>query len=108
MTILPLSRIAFMTSFPTRRRAGALLAVAVLVACSGVDDAAPSGDSGDLAAPGLGPLDPIDGPGWDPERIAVGDLAPDFRLESYRGDTLQLTDYRGEREVILAFYRGSW
>ncbi len=56
----------------------------------------------------LGPVDGFELPGAAPERVKVGDMAPDFALESYRGDTLALTDYRGTHEVILVFYRGSW
>ena len=32
-----------------------------------------------------------------------GDLAPDFELETYGGDTLKLSDLRG-RKVVLYFY----
>jgi len=73
--------------------------------------AACSPSAGDLAMEGpreLGPVDGFELPGADMDRIAVGDLAPDFYLESYRGDTLSLTDYRGSHEIILVFYRGSW
>lgn len=56
----------------------------------------------------LGPVDGMELPGAAPDRVAVGDPAPDFVLESYRGDTLALTDYRGTHEIILVFYRGSW
>ena len=73
-------------------------------ACAPGDDA---GGAADLPLQ-LGPIDGHDLPGADPDRIMVGAAAPDFRLESYRGDTLSLTDYRGTHEVILVFYRGSW
>jgi peroxiredoxin Q/BCP len=35
--------------------------------------------------------------------VNVGDLAPDFALQSDTGDTVQLSDFRGKR-VILYFY----
>jgi peroxiredoxin len=34
----------------------------------------------------------------------VGDVAPDFKLRSDQGTTVQLSDYRGKKTVILAFY----
>jgi len=56
----------------------------------------------------LGPADGLDLPGIDLDRIRVGDEAPDFSLLSFRGDTVTLSDYRGQRNIILVFYRGSW
>ncbi|HKK94619.1 MAG TPA: hypothetical protein VJ925_14385 [Longimicrobiales bacterium] len=94
----------------------------LLAACTGVllsacgaeapaDDAtsegAPDAVVGD-AAPTLGPVDGRELPGADLERVAVGDVAPDFQLMSYRGDVLTLSENHGEREVLLVFYRGHW
>lgn len=56
----------------------------------------------------LGPVDGHDLPGTDLERIAIGDVAPDFTLETYRGDRLTLSENRGQREILLVFYRGAW
>lgn len=56
----------------------------------------------------LGPVDGHDLPGSDLERIAIGDVAPDFTLETYRGDRLTLSENRGQREILLVFYRGAW
>ncbi len=56
----------------------------------------------------LGPADGHDLPAIDLERIQVGDEAPDFSLLSFRGDTVTLSEYRGQRNIILVFYRGSW
>lgn len=36
--------------------------------------------------------------------IGIGDLAPDLELPSQTGDTVRLSDYRGERVVVLYFY----
>jgi cytochrome oxidase Cu insertion factor (SCO1/SenC/PrrC family) len=36
---------------------------------------------------------------------AVGDPAPDFALPSVSGDEVALTDYRGQKNVVLLFYR---
>ncbi len=37
----------------------------------------------------------------------VGDLAPDFTLESADGRSVRLQDLRG-RPLALVFYRGGW
>lgn len=42
------------------------------------------------------------------ERIAVGHQAPDFTLESSAGDTYNLSELRGEKNVLLIFFRGTW
>jgi cytochrome oxidase Cu insertion factor (SCO1/SenC/PrrC family) len=36
--------------------------------------------------------------------LKVGDMAPDFTLRSHLGTTVKLSDYRGKKNVILAFY----
>jgi cytochrome oxidase Cu insertion factor (SCO1/SenC/PrrC family) len=56
----------------------------------------------------LGPADGHDLPPADTGRVAVGEPAPDFSLESYAGPVVTLSDYRGQKEVILVFYRGYW
>ena len=58
--------------------------------------------------PRLGPLDSSDLPGVDTGRVAVGDVAPDFSLMSYAGTVTTLSDFRGEKNVVLVFYRGHW
>ena len=60
------------------------------------------------ASPSLGPKDGEDLPGIDLDRVTVGDLAPDFSLLAYAGDVVTLSDYRGDKNVILVFYRGHW
>jgi len=67
-----------------------------LAACAGGESAA------------LGPIDGRDLAPSDTGRVAVGDEAPDFRLASYEGPVVQLSDFRGEQEVLLVFYRGHW
>ena len=42
----------------------------------------------------------------DPPSLA-GKAAPDFVLSSTQGDTVQLSDYRGKK-ILLVFYRGHW
>jgi hypothetical protein len=68
------------------------------------DDAEPAAES-TLA---LGPIDGHDLPATDLERVQTGALAPDFTLASLAGPPVTLSDYRGEKNVVLVFYRGHW
>ncbi len=36
--------------------------------------------------------------------LKVGDRAPDFELTDTEGQKVRLSDYRGKRNVVLAFY----
>jgi mycoredoxin-dependent peroxiredoxin len=36
--------------------------------------------------------------------LNVGDPAPDFVLKSHDGGTFKLSDYKGKRNVVIAFY----
>ncbi len=56
----------------------------------------------------LGPLDDAALPPADLERVAVGDVAPDFRLAALDGDPVRLSDLRQNQDVVLVFYRGHW
>ncbi len=38
----------------------------------------------------------------------LGQVAPDFVLESHLGKTVRLRDYRGKRNVVLAFFPLAW
>jgi peroxiredoxin len=40
------------------------------------------------------------------EQISVGQAAPDFELTDVQGNAVRLSDYRGERHVLLVFTRG--
>ena len=33
-------------------------------------------------------------------------LAPDFQLNDFNGNPIRLADYRGQKNVVLAFMRG--
>ncbi len=57
---------------------------------------------------GLGPKDGADLPATDLERVKVGDVAPDFTLQAFQGPAVTLSDFRGDRNVVLVFYRGHW
>lgn len=39
-----------------------------------------------------------------PPKIKVGDMAPDFTLEDQNGRKVSLQDFRGKKNVALAFY----
>ena len=39
-----------------------------------------------------------------PPKIKVGDTAPDFTLEDQNGKQVSLHDFRGKKNVALAFY----
>lgn len=36
--------------------------------------------------------------------LKVGELAPDFELRSHRGGTVKLSDFRGKKNVVVAFH----
>lgn len=40
--------------------------------------------------------------------LQVGDIAPDFCLESHLGHPVRLSDYRNSRNVVLAFFPLAW
>ncbi len=56
----------------------------------------------------MGPHDGLDLPAVDTGRVKVGDVAPDFSAVTYDGPVVTLSDYRGEKNVVLVFYRGHW
>lgn len=99
------------------RRTGIAIATAVVLLggyylMAGRQGAAPTSSEGARETDGqtadLGPADGRDLPGQDTGRVAVGDAAPDFSLLAYSGDVITLSDFRGQKNVILAFYRGHW
>lgn len=40
--------------------------------------------------------------------VEVGDMAPDFELPSHRGTKVKLSDFRGNKNVFIAFYPLAW
>ncbi len=61
-----------------------------------------------LPAVQLGPADGYDLPPTALDRVAVGDMAPDFSLRALSGDVIRLSELRGDKNVVLVFYRGHW
>ncbi len=37
-------------------------------------------------------------------KLKAGDMAPDFTLTDTEGKTVKLSDFRGKKNVVLAFY----
>jgi cytochrome oxidase Cu insertion factor (SCO1/SenC/PrrC family) len=64
--------------------------------------------SSSVAHAQLGPKDGANLKPTDIERIKVGDRAPDFTLENIDGKKINLSDFRGRKNVVLVFYRGHW
>jgi len=40
--------------------------------------------------------------------LNVGDIAPDFSLKTYKGESRNLADYLKQGPLVLTFYRGAW
>lgn len=51
-----------------------------------------------------GTLKPVD----SELKVSVGDMAPDFTLESVSGTPVTLSDYRGRMNVMLSFVPAAW
>ena len=40
--------------------------------------------------------------------LRVGHFAPDFTLETHLGDKVSLSDFRGKKNVVMAFFPLAW
>ncbi len=40
--------------------------------------------------------------------LKVGDLAPDFCLKSHLGELVRISEYRGKKNLVLAFFPLAW
>ena len=40
--------------------------------------------------------------------VEVGQIAPEFELTSHLGGTVKLADFRGSKNVFIAFYPLDW
>jgi peroxiredoxin len=38
----------------------------------------------------------------------IGDIAPDFELESHKQSGVRLSEFRGQKNVFIAFYPLAW
>ena len=56
----------------------------------------------------LGPADGRDLPPTELERVMVGGESPLFTLESFDRGPVELAGFRGDKNVVLVFYRGHW
>ena len=36
--------------------------------------------------------------------VDVGQAAPDFKLPAHNGETIELSQYKGEKNVVLSFH----
>ena len=45
-----------------------------------------------------------DKPAETPPKIKIGDMAPDFTLQDQNGNKVSLHDFKGKKNVALAFY----
>ena len=41
-------------------------------------------------------------------KLKVGDKAPDFRLPDHTGGYARLSDFQGEKNIVIAFYPLAW
>ena len=40
--------------------------------------------------------------------LNIGDVAPDFELKSHLGKMVKLSEFKGEKNVFIAFYPLDW
>ena len=40
--------------------------------------------------------------------VDVGDMAPDFELKSHKGTPVRMSDFKGKKNVFIAFYPLAW
>ena len=50
----------------------------------------------------------VDTISYDQVAVSVGDMAPNFSAEDESGTIHKLSELRGEKNLILIFYRGYW
>jgi cytochrome oxidase Cu insertion factor (SCO1/SenC/PrrC family) len=65
--------------------------------------AQPSGETAGGATPSPAAAGPQQ-PTAPQTQLKVGDPAPDFALTDTEGQTVRLSDFRGKKNVVLAFY----
>ena len=86
----------------------ATVSVVGLGGCGGADEATEDAAVAEIQEIVLGPADGHDLPPTDTGRVAVATIAPDFSAVSLAGPTVTLSQFRGDKNVVLVFYRGHW
>ena len=76
-----------------RKLSSLVLLVALAAACTAQQTPAPT------ASPAPKPQ-----PTAPQTHLKVGDMAPDFTLPDTKGQPVKLSDFRGKKSVVLAFY----
>ena len=82
--------------------------VVALGGCEAGDEAMEQAAMDEVAEIVLGPADGHDLPPTHIDRVRVGQMAPDFSATSLAGPVVTLSQFRGEKNVVLFFYRGHW
>ena len=80
-----------------------LFALLAFTACQGEQKEA---DASSLTRPLSTPSPTPDLSRTDLNRVVPGTLAPDFSLKAMNGEPYSLSSYRGNKFVVLVFYRG--
>ncbi len=94
-----------------RNRLGRILlvtSVVVIGGCRGGDEATEQAATDEFNEIVLGPTDGHDLSPTDIDRVLAGHMAPDFSATSLAGPIVTLSQFRGEKNVVLFFYRGHW
>ena len=76
--------------------------VLALAACASAQDAAKSPTPSITPSPQ--PAASPQRPPMPKTHLKVGDAAPDFTLPDTKGQPVKLSDFRGKKNVVLAFY----
>ena len=91
-----------------RLKAALLVGLVGLVGCEAPEETQEAMTMEEPTEIVLGPVDGHDLVAVDLERVEVGQMAPDFTLVSLAGPPVTLSSFRGEKNVVLVFYRGHW
>ena len=76
-----------------------MLAATLLVGCLAFLLDSPANAEGD---------EPVDAYRAQAERVEVGQEAPGFSLVGTDGESYAPSDLRGEKNLVLIFFRGTW
>ena len=82
--------------------------VIALAGCGVGDESTEQAATDEVTEIGLGPADGHDLSPTDIDRVSAGQMAPDFSANSLAGPIVTLSQFRGQKNVVLFFYRGHW